>query len=892
MDQRHVPHAVPPEDLFTTLESSPHGLPVSEAAKRLQHYGPNALPRAKADRLAVVFLHQFLSPLIYILLAAALVSALIGEHSDAVFIFAVLLLNAVIGTAQEYSAQKAATALQEFVPTRANVLRQGEAYEVDAAELVPGDLVLLEPGDKVPVDLRLVNSHDLEVDESILTGESLAAHKLAHASLDPETPLAERVNMVYAGTLVSRGRGRGIATATGLATEIGKIATAVIGRPPTKPPLLLRMERFTVAVAVLVGIAVLLLAAVSMVKGEPVAHVFLQAVALAVSAIPEGLPVALTVALAIGMRRMARRNVIVRKLIAVEALGSCTYIASDKTGTLTVNQLTACRVALPDLAPWEITGEGVVPEGTVITPGGSPTAQEEATYERLCLAAVLSNEGFLGLKSGVWTQHGDAVDVALLVMAHKQGTTRGEACNRCQELDSIPFESERLLSASLNQCGDDTWIFVKGALERLLPLCGCMATVGGDRPLEPALILRQAQNLAEAGFRVLALASGPVFLPDGAVFSEEHLLDLTLLGLVGMIDPLRPEAAPAVAACADAGVKVAMISGDHPATALALSRELGLAQDPSQVVTGAELRKAANPAERVLASRVFARVEPQQKQEILEYLQSNGQFVAMTGDGANDAPALRGAHVGVAMGKSGTDLARETADLILTDDNFASIVAGIEEGRVAYANVRKVIFLLISTGAAEIVLFALSVIAGLPIPLLAVQLLWLNLVTNGIQDVALAFEPAEGDELKHPPRPPREPIFNRLMVERVVISAMVIGALAFSLFQWLLILGYSLEEARNGTLLLMVLFENVQVFNSRSETRSAFRHNPMRNPLLLFGTLIAQAVHIGAMYTPWIRDVLGVQPVSLEHWFQLLLIALSILVVMEAHKWLRTLTVR
>jgi Ca2+-transporting ATPase len=887
MEPAQPPHTLDPESLFEALASSPHGLTPPEVVKRLETYGPNALPRPEPDRLFTVFLRQFLSPLIYILLVAAAVSTLIGEYSDALFIFAVLLLNAVIGTVQEFSAQKAAAALQQFVPTRARVVRNGETYEIDAAQLVPGDLVYLEPGDKVPVDLRLVAAHDLEVDESVLTGESLAAHKLASARLAADTPLAERANMVYAGTLVARGRARGIAVATGLGTELGKIAAAVLGRPPTKPPLLVRMERFTLNVAILVGIAVLLLAAVALVRGDSLATVFLQAVALAVSAIPEGLPVALTVALAIGMRRMARRNVIVRKLVAVEALGSCTYIASDKTGTLTVNQLTARRISLPGREPWEITGEGLLPEGVFITPNGTPTGPEESLLERLCLAAVLSNEGFLGRMDGHWAQHGDAVDVALLVMAHKQGISRSEASAGCPELDSIPFESERLFSASLNGCGDGDRVFAKGALERLLPMCTSMAAAEGDLPLQAETLVAQANALAEQGYRVLAMASGPANLPNGAVFSEEHLHDLALLGLVGMIDPLRPEVAPAVAACSEAGVRVAMVTGDHPATALALARELGFAQDRSHVVTGAELRESEHAPEQVLRSRVFARIEPQQKQDILSCLQDNGHFVAMTGDGANDAPALRAAHVGVAMGRSGTDLARETSDMILTDDNFASIVAGIEEGRVAYANVRKVIFLLVSTGAAEIVLFILALIAGLPIPLLAVQLLWLNLVTNGIQDVALAFEPAEGDELQRPPRPPREPIFDRLMIERVVTSALVIGGIAFALFQWLLAQGWSLEEARNGTLLLMVLFENVQVFNSRSETRSAFRHNPLRNPLLLFGTLAAQAVHIGAMYAPWIGDVLHIQPVSPEDWGRLLAVALSILVVMEVHKWLR-----
>ena len=373
-------------------------------------------------------------------------------------------------------------------------------------------------------------------------------------------------------------------------------------------------------------------------------------------------------------------------------------------------------------------------------------------------------------------------------------------------------------------------------------------------------------------------------------FSDQHLKNLKLIGLVGLIDPLRPEAKKAVEDCQSAGIKVAMVTGDHPSTALAIGRELGLVDSEDQVITGPELKQAKNQSDMDQLTRqasVFARVEPQQKLDIVQSLQRNGHFVAVSGDGANDAPALRAAQVGVAMGESGTDVARETAEIIITDDNFDSIVAGVEEGRIAYANVRKVIFLLISTGAAELVLFTLSLATGLPLPLLAVQLLWLNLVTNGIQDIALAFEPGEGGELQQPPRSPKEGIFNRLMIERVVISALVIGIVAFLLFQWLLSHGYTLDEARNGTLLLMVLFENVHVFNSRSETLSAFLHNPLRNPLLLFGTALAQLIHIGAMYTPWLGDVLGAQPVSFQNWLMLLGLALSVLVVVELHKLIR-----
>jgi len=889
-DPLPAPYARPAEEILAGLHSSPNGLSHTEAAARLQHYGRNALPAAEPPGIARVFLHQFTSPLIYVLVAAALVSLAIREWSDAGFICAVLLLNAIIGTAQEYSAQRAATALQQLVTTLSRVLRAGDTHERDAEELVPGDIVLLESGERVPADMRLLASHDLEVDESLLTGESIAVLKRADGLLPVDSPLGDRVNMAFAGTLVSRGRARGVVTSTALNTELGRIASAVLGKPPTKAPLLVRMERFTRRVAILIGVAAMLMAGVALGRGMPLDEIFLLAVALAVSAIPEGLPVALTVALAISMRRMARRHVIVRRLLAVEALGSCTFIATDKTGTLTVNQLTARRIVFPGHEPWEVTGDSLEPEGSILAPRGTPLPEEKAMLGWLCQAAVLANEGFLAHRDHGWARHGDAIDVALLVMAHKSGVTQAEAVNAMPEIATIPFESERLFSASLNAKEGGQYAFAKGALERLLPMCSTMAAPGGAVALERSAVERQAQALAIQGYRVIALAAGGIELGPQEVFSEEHLGQLTLIGLVGLIDPLRPEAKTAITACQAAGIRVAMLTGDHPATAFAIASELELVTSSAEVVTGPELKQATDAAamDRLTGrARVFARVEPQQKLDIVQSLQRNGHFVAVSGDGANDAPALRAAQVGVAMGRSGTDVARETAALIITDDNFASIVAGVEEGRIAYANVRKVIFLLISTGAAELVLFTLALLTGLPLPLLAVQLLWLNLVTNGIQDVALAFEPGEGDELRCPPRPPRESIFNRLMIERVILSALVIGSVAFLLFQLLLERGFSLDEARNGTLMLMVLFENIHVFNCRSESLSAFRHNPMRNPLLLFGTAAAQLVHIGAMYTPWISDVLRIQPVSPQHWLELLGLALTVLVVMELHKALR-----
>lgn len=881
------PHTLPVEDIIAAQQSSKHGLTHTQAAARLKQYGRNTLPETKPPGIGRVFLHQFASPLIYVLIVAALLSVSIQEWSDAGFIAAVLIINGMIGTAQEYSAQRAATALHNLVTTHCRVLREGDSYEIDAQELVPGDIILLESGDKIPADIRLLANHDLEVDESLLTGESSAVLKTADLTLDADTVLGDRLNMLFAGSLVERGRGRGIVVNTALDTELGFIAAEVLDKPRTKAPLLIRMEKFTQRMAIIVAVATTIMSAIALARGMPLQEIFLLAVALAVSVIPEGLPVALTVALAIGMRKMARRNVIIRQLIAVESLGSCTFIATDKTGTLTVNQLTVRSIAVPGFETWRVTGSGLKPEGEITSPHGDFSAREKEILERLCQTAVLANDGTLSHRDNDWTQHGDAVDIAMLVMAHKAGITQPETINNYPELSTIPFESERLFSASLNNINGKHIAFVKGAVERLIPMCSEMAGVENNKALNHQLIEDQAHNLASRGNRVIALVTGEIELNKNEVFSEEHLNDLTFLGLVGMIDPLRAEAKESIAMCQNAGIEVAMVTGDHPVTALAIARELNLAEHAEQIVTGPKLKLASdqgNLDSLVNNASVFARVEPQQKLSIIQSLQRNGHFVAVSGDGANDAPALRAAQAGVAMGLSGTDVARETADIIITDDNFSSIVAGIEEGRIAYSNVRKVIFLLISTGMAELVLFTLALLTGLPLPLFAVQLLWLNLVTNGIQDVALAFEPAEGDELQRPPRSPKDPIFNRLMIERVVISALIIGSVAFFLFQWLLTRGYDIDEARNGTLLLMVLFENIHVFNCRSETRSVFKHNLFTNPILLFGTAAAQLIHIGAMYTPWVSEVLHIQPVSLQHWLELLILALSVLVVMELHK--------
>jgi magnesium-transporting ATPase (P-type) len=608
---------------------------------------------------------------------------------------------------------------------------------------------------------------------------------------------------------------------------------------------------------------------------------FLFAVALAISAIPEGLPVALTVALAVATARMARRRVIVRKLAAVEGLGSCTLIASDKTGTLTCNELTARQVVLPDCSAFEVSGEGFAPDGQV-TAGGRPVAAGAvAALDDLALAAALCNEADLHLRDGVWVWRGDPTDVALLALAHKLGVRREQALERHPSLGQIPFEPERRYAASVHgHDGHAPRVFVKGAPERVLAMCDA------DGPHLEAW-RQTGEGMARRGYRVLALAAGHAdLLPLQGPAAEPA--GLTFLGFVGMIDPLRPGAREAVRNCREAGVVVCMVTGDHPVTALAIARDLGLADGPEQVVRGEDL-EGRSPTELealVGTARVFARVSPRQKLELVEAARRAGHFVAVTGDGVNDAPALRAANIGVAMGKGGTDVAREAADLVITDDNFASIVGGIEEGRIAYDNVRKVIYLLVSTGAAEVLLVLLALLAGLPLPLLAVQFLWLNLVTNGIQDVALAFESGEGGALRRRPRPPGEPIFNRLMIERTMMAAAVIGGVSFAAYYWMLGTGWSEASARNALLLLLVLFENVHIGNCRSETRSALTLSPLSSPVLLLGTVAAQLVHISVLYLPLGQKVLRTEPVSLATWLILLALALSVFVAMEAHKWL------
>jgi len=873
-------HAAGIDDVAQSLDASLTGLTGTEVARRLEEYGPNQIEEEPPTPWWVVLLRQFTSPLIYILGVATIVTLLLGEYVDSGVIAAVLALNAIIGFTQERRAESAVRALSQLVVPHARVIRDGREAEIDSRELVPGDLVLLEPGARVPADLRLTVVNGLQVDESMLTGESLPVSKHLDV-VAQDASLADRVSMVYTGTVVTAGRGRGLVVATGEHTELGAIAGLIRAEEAGETPLQRDMARFARIVGIVVGVASVVAFLSGLALGGDIEEMFLAAVALAVAAIPEGLPVVFTITLALGVRRMAQRNAIIRRLPAVETLGSTTVIGSDKTGTLTENRMTVQRlwVAGRELT---IDDDGARDlDATLVDADG-----DEALHLTL-LAGVLTNEATAHRASDGLDATGDPTEVALLVAAMKAGM-QPEQVREDHAVDAeIPFESDRRYSASFRSHDGDHAVYVKGAPERLVEMCSHMLTADGPVPLDVDQVLAASGTLAAQGLRVLAMAhrtlpsapdgTGPAPEPDG----------LVLVGLQGMMDPPREGVREAVAACHQAGVRVVMITGDHAATARSIAHDLGIAPADASVLTGQDLRDVEGDDLRDLARthQVFARVSPEDKLRIVHALKADEHTVAVTGDGVNDAPALRAADLGVAMGRDGTDVAREASDIVLTDDNFVSIAAAIEEGRVTFDNVRKVTFFLVSTGAATILAILVGVWAGWPLLMVPAQLLWLNLVTNGLQDLALAFEPGEPGVLDRPPRRRGEGVLSRMLWQRTVLAGIVMAAGTLTLFQMELASGASLMRAQTVALSTMVVFMAFHAGNARAGLTSLFRLNPWSNPFLFLATGAAVIVHVLALYLPPTQFVLRVEPLDGPTWLRIVAVSATILVAIEAHKW-------
>jgi len=864
------------DELMSCLNSDFNGLSKNEAKKRLEKNGKNTLPKAKKKSIINLFFSQFKNAITLIMVATSIFSFLVNEVIDAVAIIFIILIDVIMGTVQERKAEKSAEALTNMIKVKTKVIRDGKEELIDSEELVVGDIIFLESGDKVSADARILESSNLTVNESTLTGESNASSKNSEV-LEKVTQVSDTANMVYAGTSVMTGRGKCIVVKTGSNTEIGKIATKVIDAEETDSPLTIRMNTFTKQISIAIVIVAVILAGLLLIKGTNLKEMFLSVVALAVSAMPEGLPLALTLALTIGANRMAKRNVIVKKLNSVESLGSCTVIASDKTGTLTVNEQTLKKIVFADNLSCEVGGTGYNDDGKV-------------EGDNLCLAKEIAKYGVINNEAGLvkekknnWNSYGDSIDIAFLAF--------GKKClvdtSNIEKLGSIPYESENKYSVVYFKENDKIMCTIKGSCEVILDFCNKMQYPSGVKSIDKEKIKEQNESLAKDGYRVIAVATGEVKnFKKKEVYTEKDIPNLIFMGLTAFIDPVRKEVKKSISNCLNTGIKVVMITGDHPLTAYSIANKLDIADDYNKVTTGSEidifLNKGKEEFDQFIKSKtVFSRVTPLQKLEIVESYKRQGEFVAVTGDGVNDAPALKSANIGIAMG-SGTDVAKETSSMIIVDDNFMSIVSAVEEGKNAYANIRKVVYMLLSCGLAEVLFFALSVMFNLPMPLVAIQLLWLNIVTDGLQDLALSFE---REPVMKKTRKKEEKLFDKLLIQETLLAGLSIGLLVFVVFITLIkIFNMEVSTARGYIMALMVFMQNMHVLNCRSETLSIFK-NPIKNNVLIifsiFGSILLQII---VMEVDFLSTFLQTTPIPFDHLIILFLTSLPILLIMETFK--------
>ena len=871
-------------EIMEILKTNRNGLKQEEANERIKKYGLNELPKAKKDNIFKIFFSEFNDPIIWLLIVSIIFSFIVGEVVDACAIIFIILIDAIVGTIQEWKASKSAEALQDLIKVQVKVLRDGKEQLIESNQLVIGDIVLLESGNKISADLRVIESRNLTVDESILTGESINVLKNADI-IEKNYSISDCKNMLFAGTSVITGRGVAIVCETAANTEIGKIADKVTKTDDTKSPLTIRMEKFSKQITVLIIIIAIIIAILLYNNGIELKDIFLSVIALSVSAMPEGLPLALTMALTIGSNRMAKKNVIVKKLNSVESLGSCTVIASDKTGTLTVNEQTAKKIVFPDGTIYDVEGTGYNDSGEIVPLNGE--SLENAIY--ISELGLLNNEAGLEKIDDKWSYYGDSIDVAFLALAKKAKLDS----NNKKILGKIPYESENKYSAVFYEREDKIHCTIKGSLEKVFEFCDYMIVNGKRVKINKELITEQNEKLASDGFRVIALADGEVTnFENKEIYNEKDINKINFIGLVAFIDPIRVETIDSIKDCKTAGIKVVMVTGDHPLTAFAIAKQLGITNIITEVTNGEEVDKYLKKGQEafdkfVKNKRVFTRVTPLQKLEIVESYKRQKEFVAVTGDGVNDAPAIKSANIGIAMG-SGTDVAKETASMIIIDDNFLSIVDGIKEGRNAYNNIRKISYFLLSCGFAEVLFFILATIFKMEMPLVAIQLLWLNVVTDGLQDLALSFEKDTDDIMKEQPRNTKESLFDKLLMEEILISGIFIGGIVFGLWYYLINVAHmEVAHARGYIMALMVFIQNIHVLNCRSEKHSAFKMSFKSNPLVLFSILSAIGLQIIIMEVPLLSRILGTYSVSFVNMIYLFLLALPVLIVMEIFKLIK-----
>jgi magnesium-transporting ATPase (P-type) len=885
-------HALSADESLRRQGAGPHGLAEAEVAARRARHGPNRLAEAAPPSPLQRLARQFNNLLLYVLMAAAAVTAALGHWVDSAVIAVVVVLNAIIGFIQEGKAEKALQAIRHLLAPHAVVLRDGRQHDCDAADLVPGDIVLLASGDSVPADVRLLQVRNLRIDESALTGESVPVDKRADA-VAADAAIGDRVGMAYAGTLVTQGQARALVVATGAQTEIGRIGRMLESVETGTTPLLRRMEHFgRTLTLVILGAATLMFVFGVVVRQMPAAEIFMAAVGLAVAAIPEGLPAIMTIALAIGVQRMAARHAVIRRLPAVETLGSVTVICSDKTGTLTRNEMTVQQV-LCDGPTVNVEGAGYAPQGRLtlgadtLAPGN--LAARAPAVAALAEVAALCNDASLHEQDGRWQLAGDPTEGALLTLALKAGLNPGELGVERPRLDVIPFESEHRFMATLHAADGGTVALVKGAPERVLAMCTeQMTAAGGTEPIDIGRWHAAVEAQARAGRRVLALARRA--LPSGKedLDHPDVVTGLTLLGLVGIIDPPREEAVRAVAQCRAAGIRVVMITGDHGVTASAIAAQLGLSDgDGAAAVTGPELEAMDDAALRqvVARTRVFARASPEHKLRLVQALRANGEIVAMTGDGVNDAPALKQADVGVAMGMKGTEAAKQAGAIVLADDNFASIAHAVEEGRTVYDNLRKTVTFLLPINGGESLTLLLAVLLGVALPILPAQVLWVNMVSSVALALVLAFEPTEADVMRRPPRPVDEPMLSRFLVWRIVFVSALFMVGVFGMFEWALWHGASIETARTVAVNTLVCMEVFYLFSVRYlKTRSFTWQGVRGTPRVLAAVSTVFALQLLFTYAPPLQAMFRSAPVPWTMGLQIVAVGVLLLVVLELEK--------
>lgn len=872
-------HAMAPDEVAQALSTDPRsGLAADEAARRLAEHGPNIITPRRGRSALARFLLQFHAALVYILIAAGVVTAILGEWVDCAVIIGVVLVNAIVGFVQESKAAHAIEALARTMSSQATVLREGRRIQIPAEGLVPGDVVVVASGDKVPADLRLCEIEDLHTDESSLTGESLPVSKRAEIQ-DRAALLADRRSMAYASSLVTRGVATGIVTATGDRTEVGRISGLISTAEDLATPLTVKIAEFSRLLVWAVLAVAGLMFAIGLIRGMDAGDTFMAAVALAVGAIPEGLPAAITIMLAIGVSRMARRRAIIRKLPAVEALGSTTVICSDKTGTLTQNQMTV-RAILAGGEAFEATGSGYDPAGALLHAGAAIDPGDRPALRECLVAGALCNDAALRQAEGVWGIQGDPTEAALLVAAHKAGIVADDLAARHPRLGLIPFESERQYMATLHADGSGKpgVVYAKGSVERILALCdNARDAAGRPLPIDRESVHADADKLSRQGLRVLALARAEA--PDhGARLTEDNLPRLDFLGLQGMLDPPRPEAIRAVAQCRSAGITVKMITGDHAGTASSIAAMIGLGparrsvaappDDPAPAVTGAAMAGTRDEDLPSLADRasVFARMTPEQKLRLVKALQSRGHIVAMTGDGVNDAPALRQANIGVAMGITGTEVAKQAADMVLADDNFASIEAAVEEGRTVFDNLTKFLVWTLPTNGGEALIILTAMVLGQQLPILPVQALYINMTTAVLLGMTLAFEPREADVMVRPPRRPGQPILTFELIMRTGLMSLLLLAGGYGLFEWAQWRGMTDGQARSIAVTLVVVGEVFYLFNCRSLIRSVWSVGWFTNRWLWAGVAAMAAVQVGFVHLPVMNRLFRSEPLDAVAW--------------------------